>query len=96
MTPPIFHRDHGCFLILWQKQRTSLNADARVNEKLEAATTPQTRQKKRKRIKTMEKIKTKWLVSVKPIRSWCFWHHDHENGLRAIQIGPIIIEIWRN
>ena len=44
----------------------------------------------------MEKAKTKWLVSVKPIRSWCFWHHDHENGLRAIQIGPIIIEIWRN
>jgi len=27
-------------------------------------------------------------------RGWCWFYHLNEAGLRAIQIGPVIIEIW--
>ena len=29
-------------------------------------------------------------------RGWCWFYHLNEAGLRAIQIGPVIIEIWYN
>jgi len=33
-----------------------------------------------------------WLLSLK--RHWCWWHHLNEAGCRAIQVGPVILEIW--
>lgn len=38
-----------------------------------------------------------WLLSVKGIRhfrGWCLWHHSNEAGMRVIQVGPVVLEIW--
>lgn len=34
-----------------------------------------------------------WRITLKP-RGWCWFHHLNEAGARAIQIGPLVLEIW--
>lgn len=33
------------------------------------------------------------LLSLKP-SGWTLWHHSNEEGMRVIQIGPLVLEIW--
>lgn len=36
-----------------------------------------------------------WLLSLKlNPRGWTLWHHSNEAGMRVVQIGPLVLEIW--
>lgn len=36
-----------------------------------------------------------WLLSFKR-RGWCLWHHSNEAGMRVIQVGFLILEVWKH
>ncbi len=42
---------------------------------------------------SVETYESGWCLSWK-WRGWTLWHHSNEAGARAIQVGPVILEIW--
>jgi hypothetical protein len=43
----------------------------------------------------MKRKNSGWHLTFKR-RGWCWFHHSNEAGMRVVQIGPLVLELWNH